>query len=218
MSIMIAPSLMCADFTDLQTEITNLQAANVDIFHMDIMDGHYVPNVALGVEDYKAVHKLTKLPMDAHLMVENPDEYIDIFAPLGPDIVYVHPDTSPMITRTLDHLRSLDIAPGIAVNPALSVEQIKELLPLVDYVMVMTVNPGFAGQSFLDYTIPKIVQLVQLKEQFNFKLMVDGAISSQRIKQLSIIGVDGFIVGTSSLFGKNRAYTDIVPELREIAR
>jgi len=216
MVAIIAPSLMCADFSNIKNEINELDAAKVDIFHMDVMDGNYVPNVALGVEDYKAVRKLTKTPMDIHLMVQNPDAYIDIFAPLGANIIYVHPDTSPMITRTLDNIKKLGIHPGIAINPSLSVAQIEELLPLVDYVLVMTVNPGFAGQKFLDYTLPKIKILSNLKNTYDFKLMVDGAISPDRIEQLSKLGVDGFIVGTSSLFGKNRPYKEIVPELKEL--
>ena len=217
MSAIIAPSLMCADFTDIKGEVAKLDAAKVDIFHMDVMDGHYVRNVALGVEDYKAVRSLTSTPMDIHLMVENPDAYIDMFAPLGPNIIYVHPDTAPNIVQTIKHLRDLGIAPGIAIDPSLFISQVQDLLPLVDYVLVMTVNPGFAGQAFLDYTVPKVTELGQLKEQFNFKLLVDGAISPARIQQLAAVGVDGFIVGTSSLFGKGRAYTDIVTELRTIA-
>ncbi|MFC6176889.1 ribulose-phosphate 3-epimerase [Companilactobacillus huachuanensis] len=214
MATIIAPSLMCADFTKIKQEVNDLDDAKVDIFHMDVMDGNYVPNVALGVEDYKAVRKLTKTPMDVHLMVQNPDAYVNIFAPLGANIIYVHPDTSPMITRTLDNIRKLGIHPGIAVNPSLSIAQIEELLPLVDYVLVMTVNPGFAGQKFLDYTLPKIEIISNLKAKYNFKLMVDGAISPDRIKQLSGFGVDGFIVGTSSLFGKKRSYKEIVSELK----
>lgn len=216
MSHLIAPSLMCADLTALKDEVKNLDNAKVNIFHMDVMDGHYVPNVALGVEDFKAVRKLTNTTMDVHLMVKNPDEFIDIFAPLGPNIIYVHPDTSPMITRTLAHLVDLGIKPGIAINPALSFDQVKELMPIVDYVMVMTVNPGFAGQKFLEYTLPKIQEFGAVKKEFNFKLMVDGAISPERIKQLSELGVDGFIVGTSSLFGKGQSYSEIVPKLQEI--
>lgn len=216
MSNIIAPSLMCADFTKIKEEIEELDNSNINIFHMDVMDGHYVPNVALGVEDYKAVRKLTDTPMDVHLMVENPDEYIDIFAPLGANIIYVHPDTSPMITRTLDNIRKLGIHPGIAINPSVSLSEVEELLSLVDYILVMTVNPGFAGQSFLDYTIPKIEKLASIKDEKGFKLMVDGAISPERIKQLSAKGVDGFIVGTSSLFGKDKSYAEIVPKLKEI--
>lgn len=218
MATIIAPSLMCADFTDIKKEVKDLDKAKVDIFHMDVMDGHYVPNVALGVEDYKSVRKLTNTSMDVHLMVENPDDYVNIFAPLGADIIYVHPDTSPMITRTLENIKKMGIHPGIAVNPALSVAQIEELLPLVDYVLVMTVNPGFAGQKFLDYTVPKIKILANMKETCDFKLMVDGAISTERIDQLSSLGVDGFIVGTSSLFGKERSYSEIVPELKELGK
>lgn len=214
MSVLICPSMMCADFSNVKTEVNRLDKAGVDIFHMDVMDGHYVPNVGLGVEDYKAIRKNTNTTMDIHLMVSNPDQYINIFSDLGPNIIYVHPDTTPMITRTLEQIKEKGIHPGIAINPAISVPQIQELLPLVDYVLVMTVNPGFAGQPFLDYVIPKIQTLTTLKKEKQFKLMVDGAISPDKIGQLSQMGVDGFIVGTSALFGKNRPYDEIVSDLR----
>ncbi|AVK99175.1 ribulose-phosphate 3-epimerase [Pediococcus inopinatus] len=216
MSILICPSMMCANFSNIKDEVNELDHAGVDIFHMDVMDGHYVPNVALGVEDYKAIRKNTDTMMDIHLMVSNPDQYVNIFSDLNPDIIYVHPDTTSMITRTIEEIRKRGIHPGIAINPAISVPQIQELLSLVDYVLVMTVNPGFAGQPFLDYVIPKIETLASLKNGKNFKLLVDGAISPERISQLAKIGVDGFILGTSALFGKNKAYGEIIPSLREL--
>jgi ribulose-phosphate 3-epimerase len=212
---LIAPSMMCADFEHLKEQVRALDDAGVDVFHMDVMDGHYVPNVALGVEDFKAIRKLTKTPMDIHLMVDNPDDYISIFAPMNPQIIYVHPDTAPMVTRTLASLKEKGIHPGIAINPGISFEQVQELLPLVDYVLVMTVNPGFAGQPFLDYTLPKIKRFVEAKAQHSFTLFVDGAISPERVKKLSELGVDGFVVGTSALFGKEQSYQTILSQLKE---
>lgn len=216
MKKLICPSLMCADLTDIKNEVNSLDEAGVDIFHMDVMDGAFVPNMALGVEDYKAVRSLTKKPMDVHLMVNNPQNIVPIFAKLGANIIYIHPDTDPMPSRTLDEIRKAGIHPGIAINPGISIETIKELLPLVDYVLVMTVNPGFAGQAYLDYVNEKIKSLAVLKEKYQFSLMVDGAISPEKIKLLSGFGVDGFIVGTSSLFGKDKSYKEIVKELKEL--
>lgn len=215
MKKLIAPSMMCADFEHLKEQVKALDDADVDVFHMDVMDGHYVPNVALGVEDFKAIRKMTETTMDIHLMVDNPDDYISIFAPMKPQIIYVHPDTEPMITRTLAHLKELGIHPGIAINPGISFEQVQEILPVVDYVLIMTVNPGFAGQSFLDYTLPKIKRFVAAKNQHPFTLFVDGAISPERVKMLSNFGVDGFVVGTSALFGKDQSYKTIVSQLKE---
>jgi len=216
MKNLICPSLMCADFTNIKEEVTELDKADIDIFHMDVMDGAFVPNMALGVEDYKSVRSLTKTPMDVHLMVNNPQNFVPIFANLGANIIYIHPEADPMPTRTLDEIKKAGIHPGIAINPGTSIATIKELLPLVDYVLVMTVNPGFAGQSYLDYVNDKIKDLVDLKGKYQFNLMVDGAISPEKIKLLSGFGVDGFIVGTSSLFGKGREYSDVVADLKSL--
>jgi len=216
MKNLICPSLMCADFTNIKEEVTELDKADIDIFHMDVMDGAFVPNMALGVEDYKSVRSLTKTPMDVHLMVNNPQNFVPIFANLGANIIYIHPEADPMPTRTLDEIKKAGIHPGIAINPGTSIATIKELLPLVDYVLVMTVNPGFAGQSYLDYVNDKIKDLVDLKGKYQFNLMVDGAISPEKIKLLSGFGVDGFIVGTSSLFGKGREYSDVVADLKNL--
>ncbi|PMD72195.1 ribulose-phosphate 3-epimerase [Companilactobacillus nuruki] len=216
MKRLICPSLMCADFTNIKSEVNELDQAGTDIFHMDVMDGAFVPNMALGLEDYKAVRSLTKLPMDVHLMVNNPQNIVPIFEKLGANIIYIHPDTDPMPSRTIDEIKTNGIHPGIAINPGTSIETIKELLPLVDYVLVMTVNPGFSGQSYLEYVNDKIKHLAELKNKYDFNLMVDGAISPEKIKLLSDLGVDGFIVGTSSLFGKDKTYKEIIKELKEL--
>ncbi|WP_311407674.1 ribulose-phosphate 3-epimerase [Liquorilactobacillus uvarum] len=214
MERLICPSLMCADFSNINVELQNLEKAHVDIFHMDIMDGNFVPNLALGLEDYQTVRKLTSIPMDVHLMVQNPQKFIHMFYDAGANIVYIHAEADQIPTSTLLEIRELGMHPGIAINPGTSIESIKELLPLADYVLVMTVNPGFSGQKFLDFVIPKIKKLVIQKKENSFKIMVDGAISPSKIDQLSNLGVDGFIVGTSSLFGKNKSYKDIVSELK----
>lgn len=216
MKRLICPSLMCADFTNIKSEVNELDQAGTDIFHMDVMDGTFVPNMALGLEDYKAVRSLTKLPMDVHLMVNNPQNIVPIFEKLGANIIYIHPDTDPMPSRTIDEIKTNGIHPGIAINPGTSIETVKELLPLVDYVLVMTVNPGFSGQSYLEYVNDKIKHLAELKNKYDFNLMVDGAISPEKIKLLSDLGVDGFIVGTSSLFGKDKTYKEIIKELKEL--
>ena len=212
---LFCPSLMCANFTQIKTEVKALEEANIDIFHMDVMDGSFVPNLALGLEDYKTVRKLTKKPMDVHLMVQNPKNFVPIFAKAGADIIYIHPEADQMPTSTLKDIADRHIHPGIAISPGTSLPMIRELLSLVDYVLVMTVNPGFAGQKFLEYTLGKIRDLSRLKSTYNYHLMVDGAISPERIDQLSYIGVDGFILGTSALFGKEHSYKEILDKLKE---
>lgn len=211
---LICPSLMCANFSDIASEIQSLDEAGVDIYHMDVMDGSFVSNLALGREDYETVRKLTTKPMDVHLMVQNPISFVDLFASLGADIIYIHVEADQQPARTVERIRDFRLHPGIAINPDTSFDTVKELLPLVDYVLVMTVVPGDSGKPYQDYVTGKIETLVKNKKQFGYKLMVDGAISPDKIQKLSKLGVDGFIVGTSSLFGKGRSYKSIVAELK----
>jgi ribulose-phosphate 3-epimerase len=148
-------------------------------------------------------------------MIENPGNYVDLFINLGVDIIYIHPEADKHPTRSLGKIKAGNKKAGIAINPGTSISTIKELLPLVDYLMVMTVNPGFAGQKYLDFVNIKIKSLVELKEEFDFKLMVDGAISPAKIEELSNLGVDGFILGTSALFGKEEDYKTIIERLKK---
>ena len=214
MEKLLCPSMMCADYGRLAEEIKALDEASVDIFHCDIMDGTFVPNITMGLMDLKTIRKYTKKPVDVHLMIENPGEKVDWFLDAGADIVYIHPESERYVVKTLAHIKSRGAAAGIAINPDTSLATVEEMLNLCDYVMVMTVNPGFAGQKFIQFTKNKIHALAALKEKYGFKLMIDGSCSPAVIEELSAMGADGFILGTSALFGKGRPYAEIIPELK----
>ncbi|MFT8812171.1 ribulose-phosphate 3-epimerase [Oenococcus sp.] len=216
MQKIICPSMMCADFGNLPTEISDLEEAGIDIFHMDIMDGLFVPNFAMGLQDYAYVASQSQKPLDVHLMIKNPSDYIDMFADLGADIIYFHPETDLHPARTIGKIHAKGKKAGIAINPGTSIATVEELLPLVENVLVMTVNPGFAGQKYLTYVDKKIGKLSKMRQSMNFQIFVDGAISLEKIQQLSLMGVQGFILGTSSLFGKKESYADIVSKIRKM--
>ncbi|EOB0464624.1 MULTISPECIES: ribulose-phosphate 3-epimerase [Staphylococcus] len=212
----LLPSMMCADFGSLSTEISNLEEAGVTGYHIDIMDGQFVPNFGMGLQDLEFIRKSTKKPIDVHLMVNNPNNHINLFANIGVDIIYIHPEADMHPARTLQKIKQKNIKAGIALNPGTSIESIKPLLNIVDYVMIMTVNPGFAGQKYLNYVDYKIDELVEMsfKSRFNYDVLVDGAISPERIDNLSTKGVKGFVLGTSSLFGKNKDYATLINNLK----
>ncbi|OTN83787.1 ribulose-phosphate 3-epimerase [Enterococcus faecium] len=214
MKKLLCPSLMCADFSKLQDEVEKLDKAGIDIFHIDFMDGSFVPNFGMGLQDFDMVRVSTQKQVDVHLMIQNPSKYVEMFATRGADIIYIHPEADQQAARTLEDIRKLGKKAGIAINPGTAVETIFELLPLVDYVMVMTVNPGFAGQKYLEYVNPKIEKLIKLGADFDFEVMVDGAVSLEKIRKLSENGVSGFVLGTSALFGKKEKYKEIISKIR----
>jgi len=215
MKLLLSPSMMCADFSNLKQEIQQLNNAKIDYFHMDIMDGSFVPNFGMGLQDYAYIGQAAQHPLDVHLMIDRPSRYIKLFSDLGAQMIYFHPEAEQQSARTIDTIHQLGKKAGIAINPGTSVSEIEALLPIVDAVMVMTVNPGFAGQPFLDYVVPKIKQLVDLQEQYHYVIGVDGAISEERIEQLSALGVENFILGTSTLFGKQKNYAEIIDDVRQ---
>ena len=214
MKKLLCPSMMCANYGALQQEVEALDQAGVDIFHCDVMDGEFVPNMTMGIMDIKTIRKYTNKLVDCHLMIEHPSTKIDLFINAGCDLIYIHPESERYVVKTLAYIKSKGKLAGIAINPDTSVESISEMLNLVDYVMVMTVNPGFAGQTFLEFTKKKIQKLVALKSQFPFTIMIDGACSPSLIQELYQMGCDGFVLGTSALFGKPKAYTDLIHDLR----
>jgi len=218
MEKLLAPSMMCADFSSLENEVMALEEAGVDIFHIDFMDGNFVPNFGMGLQDLEHIRRLTGKTIDVHLMIQNPSVYIELFAEKGVDIIYFHPEVDLHPPRTIEHIRSKNVQPGIAINPGTSIETIKPLLSLVDYVMVMTVNPGFAGQKYLSFVNEKIDKLIKLQDysKHNYDILVDGAISPEKVQELSKIGVKGFVLGTSSLFNKKESYKSVIKKLRNL--
>lgn len=213
-NIKICPSLMCANFDNLKNEVVSLDKAGADIFHIDIMDGNFVPNFGIGLQDVDTVRRNTNKEIDVHLMSINASDHIELFKKAGVDIVYVHSEGDSLISTTLAKIKENGMKVGLVVSPGTSVYSIKELLNLVDIVLVMTVNPGFAGQKYLGYVDEKIFELADLKNKYNFEIFVDGAISEEKVNYLKAKGVDGFVLGTSALFGKNESYEEIIKRLK----
>jgi ribulose-phosphate 3-epimerase len=214
---LLLPSMMCADFGCLREEVSSLEAAGADGFHLDLMDGSYVPNYGMGLQDIEWICKNAKVPCDVHMMSYEPDRYVKKFADYGARVIYVHPEADPHIARTLASIRELGVHPGIAINPGTSFAAIEPLLGLVDYILVMTVNPGFAGQKWLDFVNPKIEQLVAAKQEhgYTYELVVDGNCSPEHIAEASAMGVKGFVLGTAGLFGHGD-YADSMTALRTL--
>jgi ribulose-phosphate 3-epimerase len=209
--ISIHPSILCADHGNLAEDLKRL--ADADYLHMDVMDGNFVPNFALGAEIFNAVRKHSKIPLDVHLMIRNPSRHVKFFRELGAEIITVHPEADAHIAATLAEIRRLGAIAGIAINPGTSVESIKEALPLCDYVLAMTVNPGFAGQAFLDFTVEKIKTLGELSKKYGFTLGVDGSINAERVRELRPLGVTNFVIGTA-LFKENPA--EMIRKIKEV--
>ena len=216
MNRLLCPSLMCADYGNLAQSVRELDEAGCDIFHCDIMDGSFVPNMTMGIMDLRAVRNYTEKPVDVHLMIENPAAKVDWFIDAGADIVYIHPEAERYVGKTLIHIRERGAKAGIAINPDTSISTVEEVLPYCDYVMVMTVNPGFAGQKFITSTRSKIKRLGVIGKKLGFQVIIDGACSPQVIKECGLLGADGFVLGTSALFGKNRPYKELIEELRRL--
>lgn len=215
--MLLLPSMMCADFARLGEEVDGLCSAGADGLHLDVMDGHFVPNFGLGLGDVEAICKRSTVPCDVHLMADRAaDTLVELFVRAGVEIVYVHPEAEVTINSTLHKIKSLGAHPGIVVDPGVSFSSVEMSLPAVDYVLLMTVNPGFAGKKYLDYCSPKIEQFASAKEEHGYKVVIDGACSPEVIKNAERLGADGAVLGTSSLFGRGESYESIFKALRSL--
>ncbi|MFT8872182.1 MAG: ribulose-phosphate 3-epimerase [Sporolactobacillus sp.] len=207
------PSMMCADFSNLAEETVQLSATDIAGLHIDIMDGTFVPNFGMSPEDMLAISKNTDQVLDVHLMINHPENYVDLFFALGANRINIHPETTSDPIRVLRQIAEKGLETGVAISPGTSIETVSELLKIADYALIMTVTPGFSGQTYLEFVNDKIKKLQTLKKMYSFKVVADGALSPARIQQLSNIGVDGFILGTSALFQKNLPYSTIIANL-----
>lgn len=218
MNFELTASMMCADYAHLETEVKSLEEGGIDSFHIDIMDGRYVPNYAMSLNDMRYIASATEKPLDVHLMVEHPNNTIGLFLEnLRPgDTIYIHPEAEYHPSTTLQKIINAGMVPGIAVNPGTSVETVMEMLRIVKKVLVMSVNPGNAGQMYLPYVGKKITKLLSIKEDMDFEIYWDGACSAERIIEFAPKGVKGFVLGTTLLFGKDRPYGEVLADIRKL--
>jgi len=200
----IAPSILSADFSQLGDEIRAVEKAGADWIHVDVMDGHFVPNITIGPLVVTAVRRVTDLPLDVHLMIENPDAYLADFAKAGSTYLTIHPEVCYHTHRTLHAIRELGMKPGVAINPATPLSTIEWVLNDIDLVLIMSVNPGFGGQAFIPESIQKIETLKSMIDARGLEVLieVDGGINAETIRSVSQAGADAFVAG-SAIFGSD---------------
>ena len=217
-TVRIAPSMMCADFLHLARDLESLEAGGADYLHVDVMDGSYVPNFTLGPDFCKALSKGSRLPLDIHLMVENPERHVASFAAFGGCIVSIHPEATRHPLRTLDLIRSLGARAGIASDPAMPVSSVVEMLPSVSFACVMTVNPGYAGQKLVLSTLAKVRELSDLvkKRGLDVEIEVDGNVSWENIPRMVQAGAQVLVAGSSSLFDGAAGLVDNLRRMKSL--
>lgn len=205
--IKIAPSILAADFAKLGQEVKEVEAAGAELIHIDVMDGHFVPNISFGAIALEAIRPLSKLPMDVHLMIENPDQYIEQFAKAGADYITVHVEACRHLHRTIQLIRSFGVKPGVVLNPHTPIETIQHILEDVDMVLFMTVNPGFGGQKFIESVVPKVEALSKIiKERgLNIEIEIDGGINAETIVPCAKAGATVFVAGSAIYSKEDRA-------------
>lgn len=205
----IVPSVLAANFAILQEDIRRVESAGAQMLHLDIMDGHFVPNISFGPGIVKTIDSFCSLPLDVHLMIENPDKYIETFRNAGADILTVHVETCQHLHRTISAIKDLGMKAGVSLNPATPLSTVEEILPFVDLVLIMSVNPGFGGQKFIDSSIIKIKQLAQNLQSRGLSALieVDGGIDATTIKSVVNAGAE-YVVAGNAIFGDRNIETN----------
>jgi ribulose-phosphate 3-epimerase len=214
----IAPSILSADFSRLGDELRAVEEAGADLIHVDVMDGHFVPNITIGPLVVKGLKKLTSLPLDTHLMIEEPDRYIEAFAEAGSDWITVHAEVCADLRRTVRELRKLDVRPGVVLNPSTSLKTLHPVLDEIDLVLLMSVHPGFGGQAFIPSVLKKIERLRKIidKNGRPLEIEVDGGVKVENIGDVARAGADIFVLGTGIF--KTRSYKRTICRLRREIR
>jgi ribulose-phosphate 3-epimerase len=207
--IELAPSILSADFAHLGEQVARAQEGGASVIHVDIMDGHFVPNLTIGPPVVKSLRKVTKLPLDCHLMIDNPDEFIPIFAEAGADWISIHQEATVHLNRSLQHIRDHGVRAGVVINPATPVGTLSEVLDMVDYVLVMSVNPGFGGQKFLPNSLHKMRHLAEIRSQrgLNYRIEVDGGVALDTVAEVVRAGAEILVAG-NAVFGKGDPKTN----------
>jgi len=215
---LIAPSILSADFARLGDEIKAVEAAGADWIHVDVMDGHFVPNITIGPLIVEAVRSVTSLPIDVHLMIENPDNYISAFAKAGASWISVQIETSVHLNRSVQLIRECGAKPGVVLNPSTPIQTLEWIIEAVDYVLIMSVNPGFGGQAFITNSLEKIKALRQMirSKNLNTLIQIDGGVNEKTIADVAAAGVDIFVAG-SAIFGSDD-YQKTINSFREKIR
>ncbi|WP_423410692.1 ribulose-phosphate 3-epimerase [Heyndrickxia sp. MSNUG] len=205
--VKIAPSILSADFARLGDEIKDVEAGGADYIHVDVMDGHFVPNITIGPLIVEAIRPVTKLPLDVHLMIENPDQYIEAFAKAGADYITVHVEASRHLHRTIQLIKSTGVKAGVVINPATPVESLKHIIEDLDMVLLMSVNPGFGGQKFISSVLPKIRQVKEMADEVNqdLEIEVDGGVNEETAKLCVEAGATVLVAGSAVFNKEDRA-------------
>jgi ribulose-phosphate 3-epimerase len=216
--IEIAPSILSADFANLAREIEKAESGGADLIHLDIMDGHFVPNITIGPPVVASIRKITRLPLDAHLMIEKPERYLDDFIQAGANWLSVHVEADVHLDRTINYLKGNGIKAGIALNPGTSLGSLEEVLALADYVLIMTVNPGFGGQKFIPSMLKKISRLREsvVSNGYRARIEVDGGIGPENLQEVLAAGAE-IIVSGSAIFSSQKGASKAVEEMKGIA-
>ena len=217
MSIRIAPSILSANFAALGEEIRKVEDAGAHLIHVDVMDGHFVPNITIGPPVVESIRKVTKLPLDVHLMISDPDKYIPAFVEAGADMLTVHAEATVHLDRTLNFIRSQKAGVGVSINPATPISMVEQVLELADMLLIMTVNPGFGGQKFIRYTLEKVRHARQIIENRRYRCMieVDGGIDDASLPDVIRAGADVLVAGSAIFHASDPARK--VKEMLEIA-
>lgn len=216
MEKILCPSLLNLTSDALANEVREIDRSGIDIFHLDVMDGDYVPNFGMSFHEIETVRRNTDKLLDLHMMMQSPHRYIKRYAECGVNIIYIHPDSEIVPSETLAMIRDMGMHPGIVINPGVSLESVKELFPIVDYVLVMTVNPGFAGRDYLPWVEPKIERLVEMRETYHFHIVIDGGVTWEIMERLCRKGVEGYVLGKQTYFGQAEPYELLVNRMRKI--